>query len=154
MTKSLTTHISSVWVRAVEFGLSISVPKSIITLFTPQFTQSSTHPHLSPWMTPSCPYWSYFRPPFDLLSLHRFHHHMSPCWHQLQSAKINEYYYLYIPNPILFHLCRSHLVHIINPETSNSPKFCSPRCHRLRWLPLIIHTRNPKSVLSMITFPY
>ena len=47
MAATLTTQASSVEAWADERGLTISAPKSTITLFTPQTQQSSTHPHVT-----------------------------------------------------------------------------------------------------------
>ena len=44
---SLTVHASNIEEWADERGLAISAPKSIITLFTPQFAQSNTHPEIT-----------------------------------------------------------------------------------------------------------
>ena len=47
MTDALTAHSSNIEECADERDLAISAPKSTITLFTPQFAQSNTHPQVT-----------------------------------------------------------------------------------------------------------
>ena len=44
--EALTAHSSNIQEWVDERGLATSVPKSTITLFTPQFAQSNTHPQV------------------------------------------------------------------------------------------------------------
>ena len=48
MAEALTAaHSSNIEERVDERGLAICAPKSTITLFTPQFTKSNTHPQVT-----------------------------------------------------------------------------------------------------------
>ena len=47
MTEALTAHASNIQEWADERGFTISALKSVITLFTPQFVQSNTHPRVT-----------------------------------------------------------------------------------------------------------
>ena len=44
MAEAFNAHVSNIEEWADERGLAISAPKSTITLYTPRFTQSNTHP--------------------------------------------------------------------------------------------------------------
>ena len=45
--ETFTAHLTNIEELADEGGLAISAPKSAITLFTPQFAQSHTHPQVT-----------------------------------------------------------------------------------------------------------
>ena len=134
---------------ADERGLAISALKSTITLFTPQFAQSSTNPQVTlnnsilplertPYMYTGsnlrsslqiqCPWQIFSHPDFT-----PYQHHQGPYWYQLGSTKGNHTYHLYVPYPVPFHICSSFLVpqHLTVPycysETTNYLKLCSPQ---------------------------
>ena len=110
---------------------------------TPQFAQSNTHTRvilnnslLPLERTPCIPTHFKFMSMSDY-SLPGFTPY-SPVagMYQLVSTKGNPTYHLYVPYPVPFHVCSSHLVpeHITIPysETINYPKLCSPHSNRLR----------------------
>ena len=47
MAEALTAHASNIEKWADERGLAISVPKSTVTIFTPDFAQSNTYPQVT-----------------------------------------------------------------------------------------------------------
>ena len=130
---------------ADERGLAISAPKSTITLFTPLFAQSNTHPRVTlnfpliPWkdslytgsdLWPSlqfqCPCQIYNHP-----GLTPYQHPQGPCWYRLGSTKENHTYPLHVPYPVPFQVCSSQHLTISYSANPNYPKLCPPHSH---WL--------------------
>ena len=153
MAAALSAHASNIEEWADERGLAISVPKSTIILFI-LFCSSFQHPspsHLSNSILPlernTCILGVTFDPHFKfnahvrslitrvLPRINILKVHTGTNWGQ-QKETILITLIRYVPNPVSFHVCSSHLIsqHLTIPylENPNYPKLCPPHSHRLR----------------------
>ena len=125
MAEALSAHSPNIEEWADERDLAISIPKSTITLFTPQFAQSSTHLQVTlnssilPLERTHCTLAVTFDRHFKFnahikslvtRALPRINILKTPTgtnWGQKMETIL---YHLYVPHSVPFHACSSHLV--------------------------------------------